>query len=75
MMPSAEYLLAMKVMAARTGLECVSDKDDIAFLVRRIGLSSAKAVMTIVERFYGRSTILPRSLYLVNEIIAELAKS
>jgi hypothetical protein len=74
MTPIPEYLLAMKVMAARTGLDGVGDKDDIAFLIRRIGFSSTEEVMRVVERFYDRSTILPRSLYLVDEIVAEMGK-
>jgi hypothetical protein len=75
MTPIPEYQLTMKVMAARTGVEGVGDKDDIAFLIRRIGFSSTEEVMSVVERFYDRSMILPRSLYLVDEIVAEMRKS
>lgn len=71
--PTAEYMLAMKVMAARTGIGGLrGDAEDIAFLIRRLGLTSADAVMAIASRYYDPSRILPRSLYLVDEIIEEL---
>lgn len=76
MTPSAEYLLAMKVMAGRTGLDGgAGDKEDIAFLIRWIGLGSAEAVMAVVERFYERAAIHPRSFYLVEEIIGERSET
>ena len=62
--PSPEYMLAMKVMAARVG---------IAFLIRLLALTTSDAVMTIVARYYDPSRILPRSVYLVDQILAETA--
>jgi hypothetical protein len=71
--PTAEYMLAMKVMAARTAIEAgAGDKSDIAFLIRLIGLSTAESVMAIVGRFYDPSLVAPRSLYLVEEVVADL---
>jgi hypothetical protein len=70
--PSAEYMLAMKVMAARaTAGADAGDKGDIRLLIRRLGLSSAEQVMAIVQRYYPASQILPRSQYLVDEILDE----
>ena len=72
--PSPEYMLAMKVMAARVGIAADrGDATDIAFLIRLLGLTTSDAVMTIVARYYDPSRILPRSVYLVDQILAETA--
>ena len=71
--PTAEYMLAMKVLAARTGIgDERGDAQDIAFLIRLLGLGQASEVMDIVARYYDPSRILPRSIYLVDEIIEEM---
>ena len=71
--PTAEYMLAMKVLAARTGIaDERGDAHDIAFLIRLLGLKDAPAVMSIVTRYYDPSRILPRSTYLVDEILEGL---
>ena len=71
--PTAEYMLAMKVLASRTGIGGErGDSKDIAFLIRMMGLTDANAVMGIVSRYYDPSRILPRSVYLVDEIFEEL---
>jgi len=71
--PTAEYLLAMKVLSSRVGLgsPASADKEDIRFLIRWLRLSTTEAVFEIVERYYDRGRLLPRSLYLVEEILAE----
>ena len=48
--PPAEYILAMKCLAARVGLD-EHDKDDTKFLIQHIGLRSANAVLEIVEKY------------------------
>jgi len=71
--PTAEYMLAMKVLASRTGIgEERGDAKDIAFLIRLLGLKEPSAVMDIVSRYYDPSRVLPRSTYLVDEIFEEL---
>ena len=71
--PTAEYMLAMKVLAARSGIGGErGDARDIAFLIRLLGLGQASEVMDIVSRYYDPSRILPRSIYLVDEIIEEM---
>jgi len=70
--PTAEYMLAMKVMAARVGLGGESaDKEDIRFLIRRLRLITADQVFELVRRYYDPSRILPRSMYLIEEIFSE----
>lgn len=71
--PTPEYMLAMKVLAARTGV--AGDAPDIAFLIRLLGLSDCGMVMQIVQRYYDPSRILPRSTFLVDEILEEMQSS
>lgn len=70
--PRPEYLLAMKVMASRAArLGDAGDKEDIRFLIRLLRLTAPEQVMAIVQTYYDPARILPRSFYLVEEIIAE----
>jgi hypothetical protein len=73
--PTPEYMLAMKVLAARAGVESEhGDASDIAFLIRFLRLADADSVLDIVGRYYDPSRLLPRSIYLVDEIIERLSK-
>ena len=71
--PTAEYMLAMRVLASRSGMGTDhSDAKDIEFLIRLLGLSTSEQVMNIVRRYYDPSRILPRSHYLVDAILEGL---
>jgi hypothetical protein len=68
--PTAEYLLAMKCMAARApAYDTRGDRDDILFLVSRLGLQKAEEVLNIVESFYGTREILPKTHFMILEIM------
>jgi len=69
--PTAEYLLAMKCMAARSE-ETASDRNDVEFLIRSLRLTSEEDVMEIVERFYPAERIAIKTRYFVSEIISGL---
>lgn len=69
--PPPEYLLAMKAMAARVGPEH-QDVEDLRFLIRTIGLASAQEVLDIVEHYYPRGRIPPRTQFLVEALFEEL---
>ena len=60
---SAEYLLAMKIRAARVEL----DVDDIRTLYKILGFTTVDEGLTVAERFYGAAgmlaTLHPRSRY------------
>lgn len=63
-LPRPEYLLAMKVMAARAArIGDSGDKEDIRFLIRLLRLTSAEQVMAIVQGYGAPGA--------VEEIIAE----
>jgi len=55
--PPAEYLLAMKCMAARIASAAAvgGDVEDIRFLLRHLGLCSAEEALAIVARYYPES--------------------
>ena len=73
--PSAEYLLAMKVLSARTGaVGGQGDKEDIRLLIDYLKLDTADQVMGIAMRYYDPSRVLPKSFYLVDEIMEERRK-
>lgn len=54
--PPPEYILAMKCMAARAGLDA-GDKEDAAFLIEHLGLRTAQAALTVVEKYYPADRI------------------
>ena len=63
----------LAILAARAGVGGEhGDAKDIAFLIRLLGITDAGAVMDIVGRYYDPSRLLPRSLYLVDEILEEM---
>ena len=67
--PPAEYLLALKVQAARVG----RDQDDIRFLAHLVGARTADDVLTIAEHIIGADTLLPKAQFMVQEMFPEAA--
>lgn len=63
--PSADYLLATKALAARLD---ASDKDDAIFLIKRLNLKSPSEVFEIVEKYYPRNQIKPATQFFIEEI-------
>ncbi len=62
-----EYLLAMKCMSMRIGKD-ETDIRDIRFLMRHLGLREAEAVLGIVEQYYPRNRIQPKTRFAVEEL-------
>jgi hypothetical protein len=48
-------------------------RDDIERLVGLLGLSAAEAVLEIVEKYYPRGRIPPKTRFGVEELMARLA--
>jgi hypothetical protein len=73
LMPTAEYLLAMKCMASRIGSVEGETHDvaDIVFLIRRLKLPSARDVMDIVAAYYPKNRIPVKAQYLVEGLFEE----
>lgn len=64
---SAEHLLAMKVRAARP-----KDQEDIAFLVRRLGLASGREVLDLHDEVFPHDPPKRRSLERARKILQVL---
>jgi len=63
--PTAEYLLAMKCISARSE-ETSEDRGDVELLVRSLGLRSEEEVMEIVEQFYPVERLHIKTRYFVS---------
>ena len=64
--PTAEYVLAMKCVAARYDTH---DADDVAFLIRRLGLVSPDEVFERITRYYPRERVPAKTRFLVEELL------
>ncbi|MBI2924739.1 MAG: hypothetical protein HYY24_03435 [Verrucomicrobia bacterium] len=75
--PTAEYMLAMKCIAARVaeGSDEPGDLPDIEFLVRRLGLKSPDEVLAVVAQFYPDSRVPARTRFVVEDIFASIKKA
>ena len=62
-----EYLLAMKCMSMRLGKD-ETDVRDIRFLMKHLGLRKAEAVLGIVEQYYPRNQIQPKTRFAIEEL-------
>lgn len=66
--PRADYMLAMKCVSARFDSH---DRDDALFLIRYLDLRKAEAVFRIVETYYPRRMIPPKTRFLVEELLGD----
>ena len=64
--PTAEYMLAMKCVSARFDTH---DADDVAFLIRHIGLITPDEVFERITRYYPHERVPPRTRFLVEELL------
>ena len=63
--PSARYLLALKVAAARVD----RDADDIRLLAEVCGVRSAEEILSLTDEVIGgRQTLLPKVQFLIEEM-------
>ena len=73
--PSANYLLAMKCLAGRSGLPGFpGDLEDIRFLVRKMGLRTSAQVEEHLERFYPHEALTPKVQDFINGVLSEKGK-
>lgn len=64
--PEADYILAMKVLAARAD---TSDLDDIEFLLAKLNLKKLDEILTVVREFYPKKTVKPETVFLLEELL------
>ena len=60
-------MLAMKCISARWD---TSDRDDVEFLIRHLGLTSPREVFEIIEGYYADNMIPPKTQFLIEELLA-----
>lgn len=65
MVPEPDYLLAMKVLAARAD---TSDAEDVRFLIKKLGLTNPADVFRILEQYYPKNRVRPATQFFVEEI-------
>lgn len=63
--PEAKYMLAMKCISARWDS---SDRDDVLFLIDHLKIKSAREVFTIIEAYYPKRQIPPKTQFLIEEV-------
>ncbi|MYD71811.1 MAG: hypothetical protein F4W89_13880 [Acidobacteria bacterium] len=66
--PTADYMLAMKCVSARFDTH---DADDVAFLVRRLGLATPDEVFERITRYYPHGRVPPKTRLLVEELLSQ----
>lgn len=66
--PESDYLLAMKVIAARTDSR---DMEDIQFLISRLNLKSSEQVVSIIDRYYRNRELKPEARLQLKELFGE----
>jgi len=64
--PQAEYMLAMKAVSARFDSH---DLDDVRFLLSHLGIETVEQACRIIEEYYPRKAILPKTQYLLEELL------
>lgn len=65
--PEPDYLLAMKVLAGRVESQ---DRNDVRFLVRHLGITSADEVTEIVARYYPHKRVKPETQAFIEDLFA-----
>jgi len=55
----------MKALAARFD---TSDRDDVLFLIKKLGLKRAEDVFEILERYYRPEQVRPATRFFIEEI-------
>lgn len=64
--PQAEYMLAMKCVSARFDSH---DLDDAKFLLDHLGVKTVDQACRIIEQYYPRKVIPPKTQYLLEELL------
>jgi hypothetical protein len=68
MVAQPEYLLAMKCLSFRIGVE-FHDEDDVRFLLRYLNLESYERALEIITRFYPEDRFPQKTLYALEELL------
>jgi hypothetical protein len=66
--PEPRYMLAMKCISARWD---TADRDDVIFLIKELRLKKPKEVFDIIESYYPNNQILPKTKFLIEEVLSQ----
>jgi hypothetical protein len=66
-----EYLLAMKCISLRLG-RGDRDLEDIRFLIDHLGIKSATDLFNLIENYYPRNQISPKTQFAIDELFENL---
>ncbi len=69
--PEPEYLLAMKSISMRIGVES-SDIDDVKFLINHLRLRQLEDILDIVKKYYPKNQIPQKTFYALEEIFQNI---
>lgn len=69
--PNPEYLLAMKSISMRLGVES-SDVDDIKFLIDYLKLKKVEDIFDIIKKYYSKELIPLKTYYALEEIFQNI---
>ena len=67
--PEPSYMLCMKCMSARWDTH---DREDVISLIRHLKLKNAKQVFEIIESFYPKNKIPPKTQFFIEEVFENL---
>lgn len=65
--PTAETMLAMKLISMRSGS---SDIDDIKGLIKIVGVNNTEDLISIIEKYYSPKIISLKTYYFIDEMFA-----
>lgn len=68
------YILAMKALSLRLG-RGEKDLEDIRYLIRRTGIRSVGEVLNLVEQYYPKRLISPKTQFAIEELFEAASKS
>jgi len=69
--PDPEYLLAMKSISMRLGIES-SDLEDIKFLIEYLKIKKLEDIFNLVKKYYSREQIPMKTYYALEEIFQDI---
>ena len=68
--PSAQYLLATKILASRRG----RDHADIELLIHQCGFTTIDECLDVVDKYFPNRPIVARSQFAVEEILGKMTQ-
>jgi hypothetical protein len=64
--PTPDYMLAMKCTYARFDSQ---DKNDVIFLIKYLRLTKQSEIFEIIENYYPKNQIPPKTQFLIEEVM------